>query len=118
MTPPPQVTNALTYLHRKVGIVHQDLRCSNILVFKFPCLGHCCYQRSKFAGCDVCVKVTDMGISANPLVHRAGEAAGIKLLVPECLTANTVATLTEKVSTLVTLALFSGWLRKAAISSV
>ncbi len=45
----------------------------------------------------MCVKLTDMGISANPLVHRVGEANGFKLLVPECLIANTMSTLTEKV---------------------
>lgn len=77
--------------------MHQDLRCSNILVFKFPAPEHLCYREARFAECEVCVKVTDMGISANPLVHRAGENNGLKLMVPECLSSNTMATLTEKV---------------------
>lgn len=96
----PQVTSALTYLHspNKVGIVHRDLRCSNILVFKFPEIGHHCYEGAKYIGCSVYVKLTDMGICANPLAHRVGISNnGIKLYVPECLSNNSVSTLTEKV---------------------
>ncbi len=97
MTQHLQVTSALAYLHNKIGIVHQDLRCSNVLVFQFPDLTHDCYRGSEFNDCRVYVKLTDMGISANPLVHRVGEANGFKLMVPECLLTNTLSTLTEKV---------------------
>lgn len=103
-----QVSSALAYLHspKEVGIVHRDLRCSNVLVFKFPELGHSCYEGGKYLGCRVHIKVTDMGICANPLAHRAGTANGVQVYVPECLDFTAMATLTEKVSGLVIHILF------------
>lgn len=100
-----QVTSALSYLHspHEVGIVHRDLKCSNVLVFKFPVAGHQCWSREeqdnpvreKQDQCHVLVKLTDMGICANPLATRA-KGAGLRMLIPECISADSTR-LTEKV---------------------
>ena len=105
-----KITNALIYLHEKVGIVHRDLKLSNILVFRFPEPDHICYNGgedvaqtctlcfpSEQASCGVLLKLTDMGICANPAAHRAKDNTGIRQFVPECLTSDTLANLTEKV---------------------
>jgi len=105
----PKVTNALIYLHENVGIVHRDLKLSNILVFRFPKLDHACYdgRREEAQACTSCflseqncgvlLKLTDMGICANPAAYRAKDNTGIRQFVPECITSDTVASLTEKV---------------------
>ena len=105
-----KITNALIYLHEEVGIVHRDLKLSNILVFHFPKLDHICYNGrkdvaqactscfpSEQASSGVLLKLTDMGICVNPAAHRAKDNTGIRQFVPECLTSDTLANLTEKV---------------------
>ncbi len=96
--PSLQVTSALSYLHspRQVGIVHRDLKCSNILVFRFPDIGHPCFIAGEPGDCRVLVKVTDMGICANPLATKNKAIGGLRLLVPECMIADSYR-LTEKV---------------------
>lgn len=95
-----QVTSALAYLHspHEVGIVHRDLRSSNILVFQFPALGHQCFSHDRQTDCRVLVKVTDMGICANPLPNKAKADGGLRILAPECIGADSFK-LTEKVHT-------------------
>lgn len=94
-----QVTNALSYLHspHEVGIVHRDLKSSNILVFRFPRVGHECFVRGQQQDCRVLVKITDMGICANPLATKARADGGLRILVPECISPDAFK-LTEKVS--------------------
>ena len=105
----PKVTNALIYLHENVGIVHRDLKLSNVLVFRFPELDHACYdgKGEDAQTCTLCfpseqnsgvlLKLTDMGICANPAGYRAKDNTGIRQFVPECITSDTLASLTEKV---------------------
>ena len=81
-----------------MGVVHRDLRCSNILVFNFPPIGHCCFHEGRQRDCAVLVKIADLGISANPLGRTAESFAGLKLFVPECI-AGDGNMLTEKVCT-------------------
>jgi len=57
---------------------------------------HCCFQDGRLQDCVVLVKITDMGICANPLGRKAGSLAGLRLLAPECL-AGESNKLTEKV---------------------
>lgn len=94
-----QVTSALSYLHspHEVGIIHRDLKSSNILVFKFPTISHNCYENGKQEDCRVLVKITDMGISANPLAIKAMSTGGLRILAPECIAADATFRLTEKV---------------------
>lgn len=99
------MTDALCYLHQAVKIVHNDLRCSNILVFQFPPTNHLCLTEGATSGCGVAlprgsdmgvlVKVADMGICANQATQKTKNKQGIRQFVPECLTYN--ATLTSKV---------------------
>ena len=99
------MTGALSYLHDEVNIIHNDLRCSNILVFKFPPVGHKCLKGVVNSGCAPClsnsedcsvvVKVADMGICANPATQKTKNMQGIRQFIPECL--NFDAGLTEKV---------------------
>ena len=89
------MTDALNYLHRPpIGVVHNDLKLSNVLVFRFPTVGHNCHADSPHgcvpclsdsSQCGVLVKLADMGISANPTAHRTRNRAGIHQFVPECL---------------------------------
>ena len=100
-----QVTDALSYLHDEANIIHNDLRCSNILVFKFSPIGHDCLKGTVNSGCALCfpdggdcsvlVKVADMGICVNPATQKTKNMQGIRHLIPECLNFN--AALTEKV---------------------
>ena len=101
-----QVTDGLTYLHEAVKIIHNDLRCSNILVFQFPPADHLCLGSGVTSGCGPClsssgetcgvlVKVADMGICANPTTQKTKNKQGIRRYIPECL--NFDATLTNKV---------------------
>lgn len=94
-----QVTNGLSYLHNphEVGIVHRDLKSSNILVFRFPGVGHECFVGGQQQDCRVLVKITDMGICANPLATKARPEGGLRILVPECISPDSFK-LTEKVS--------------------
>ena len=100
------MTDALSYLHEKEKIIHNDLRCSNILVFQFPPINHNCLITGATSGCveslpvgakgsGVLVKVADMGICANPATQRTVNKQGIRRFVPECLNYN--ATLTKQV---------------------
>ena len=75
-------------------MVHNDLKLCNVLVFRFPEVGHRCHTvgphgcdpcLSREAACGVLVKLADLGISANPMAHRTRNLAGICQLVPECL---------------------------------
>ena len=81
--------------------MHRDLKNSNILVFKFPEVGHNCYEGEKHQGFGVLVKLTDMGICANPLAYKSKNLGGLRQFVPECVSSNTSIGLTEKVCTLV-----------------
>lgn len=77
--------------------MHRDLKSSNILVFRFPKPGHKCFSpEGKQEDCRVLVKITDMGISANPLATKTKPEGGLRILVPECIVADNF-TLTEKV---------------------
>lgn len=79
--------------------MHRDLKSSNILVFRFPKTGHKCFTADgKQEDCRVLVKITDMGISANPLAANSRAEGGLRILVPECIVADNF-TLTEKVNT-------------------
>ena len=100
------MTDALSYLHERVKIIHNDLRCSNILVFRFPPANHHCLTAGATSSCAEClspgpegggvlVKVADMGICANPATQKTKNKQGIRQFVPECLNYN--ATLTNKV---------------------
>lgn len=93
-----QVTSALAYLHspKEVGIVHRDLKNGNILVFRFPEIGHKCFTEGS-GNCDVFVKLTDMGVCANPLAYNAKALGGLRQFVPECVTNKASWSLTEKV---------------------
>ena len=104
------MTDGLAYLHRPpVGIVHNDLKLSNILAYKFPPLGHTCCSDSLDRGrcevalsdvedCGVLVKLGDLGVSTNPGSHSTRSLVGLKRLTPECIMFK--AHLTEKVSQL------------------
>ena len=59
-----------------------------------------------------------MGICANPLAHRVGISNGIKLYVPECLSANSVSTLTEKVGVVMLWLMLSNILFKLCTSTL
>ena len=104
------MTEGLHYLHHDVGIVHNDLKCSNILVFRFPEVGHCCsdggeaplsciHCLSNPSGCGVLIKLADLGICANPSARRnkTAIAIGLRQFVPEVL--NFDSSFTEKVCT-------------------
>lgn len=97
-----QVTSALAYLHSptEVGIVHRDLKNGNILVFRFPEIGHLCFKDGLEGqkSCDVFVKLTDMGVCANPLAYSAKALGGLRQFVPESVTNKASWRLTEKVS--------------------
>ena len=97
-----QVTSALAYLHSptEVGIVHRDLKNGNILVFRFPDMDHMCFGDGGEGSvkCDVFVKLTDMGVCANPLAYSAKALGGLRQFVPECVTNKASGRLTEKVS--------------------
>lgn len=84
----------------EVGIVHRDLKNGNILVFKFPEIDHKCFTEGPegSGNCDVFVKLTDMGVCANPLAYNAKALAGLRQFVPECVTNKASWSLTEKVS--------------------
>ena len=83
-----------------MGIVHRDLKNGNILVFRFPEVGHVCFkgEAESNKSCDVFVKLTDMGVCANPLAYSAKALGGLRQFVPESLTNKTSWRLTEKVS--------------------
>ena len=112
------MTDALSYLHEAVKIIHNDLRCSNILVFQFPPADHVCLKEgdatgcaawlSSSATCGVLVKVADMGICANPATQKTKNKQGIRRFVPECL--NFDATLTNKVRHHTFKAIVPSWL--------
>ena len=84
----------------EVGIVHRDLKNGNILVFRFPEIGHKCFIDGPegSGNCDVFVKLTDMGVCANPLAYNAKALGGLRQFVPECVTNKASWSLTEKVS--------------------
>lgn len=84
----------------EVGIVHRDLKNGNILVFKFPEIQHKCFAEGPegSTSCDVFVKLTDMGVCANPLAYNAKALGGLRQFVPECVTNKASCSLTEKVS--------------------
>ncbi len=78
--------------------MHRDLKSSNILVFRFPKTTHKCFTADgKQEDCRVLIKITDMGISANPLAAHARAEGGLRILVPECIATDSF-TLTEKVN--------------------
>ena len=97
----------MAYLHHPpVGIVHNDLKLSNILVYRFPPLGHTCTHYPEDRGrcsvalpdvdeCGVLVKLGDMGVCANPGSQRTNNLVGLKRYAPECIMFE--AHLTEKV---------------------
>ena len=60
-----QVTNGLDYLHCH-GIIYHDLKCDNVLVWRYPLPGHqASYQDDYLLGDDVVlVKLADFNISA------------------------------------------------------
>lgn len=69
-------------------------------MFRFPEIGHVCFRNrpDETRSCDVFVKLTDMGVCANPLAYNAKALGGLRQFVPECVTNKTSWSLTEKVS--------------------
>ena len=69
-------------------------------MFRFPDFDHECFINGDegSATCDVFVKLTDMGVCANPLAYSAKALGGLRQFVPECVTNKASGRLTEKVS--------------------